>query len=85
MEYPGAPYSAGVYGRRDTLGQVHATAMHRLEHLGGFVVMGSTNLSEACMWMEVRACVHACVLLRARALLVLGVVVWLWRRRCGDG
>mgnify|MGYP003883985133 CR=1 FL=1 len=54
MEFPGAPYSAGIYGRRNEKGQTHATSMHRLEQLGGFVVMGSTNTSEACMWFEVR-------------------------------
>ena len=52
MEFPDMPYSAGVWGRRQIKGQTHATAMHRLVDLGGMVVMGSTNVSEACMWFE---------------------------------
>ena len=53
MEYKGMPYSAGIYGRRRIMGTQHATAIHRLERLGGFVILGSTNISEACMWFEV--------------------------------
>ncbi len=53
MEFVGLPYTSGVFGRKGVLGQRHATVVQRLEGLGGFVVMGSTNLSEGCMWFEV--------------------------------
>lgn len=53
MEFEGMPYSAGIFGRRNAVGKSPATVMHRLEWLGGFVILGSTNTSEACMWMEV--------------------------------
>jgi hypothetical protein len=51
FELPGLPYTAGIVGRRAVVGVKTAAAVEQLQQAGA-VVLGSTNVSEACMWHE---------------------------------
>ena len=51
FEYPGFPYTNGLMCRRGRLGQAPGPAVRRIE-AEGFIVLGTSNISEACMWME---------------------------------
>lgn len=51
FEYPGFPYTNGLMCRRGRLGQAAGPAVRRIE-AEGFIVLGTSNISEACMWME---------------------------------
>lgn len=51
FEYPGFPYTNGLMCRRGRVGQKAGPALRRIESQG-FIVLGTGNVSEACMWME---------------------------------
>ncbi|MDP9068136.1 MAG: amidase [Actinomycetota bacterium] len=48
---PGMRQTSGIVGRRDFVATEEATAVTRLRAAGA-IVMGTTNVSELCMWME---------------------------------
>ena len=48
---PGMRQTAGLVSRRDAVASEEATAVARLRAAGA-IVMGTTNVSELCMWME---------------------------------
>ncbi len=47
----GFPNAAGLYSRASHLADNTATAVTRMQH-AGFIIMGITNTSELCMWIE---------------------------------
>ena len=49
--FPGLRQTSGLVSRRDSIATEEATAVTRLRAAGA-IVMGSTNVSELCMWME---------------------------------
>ena len=49
--FPGMRQTAGMVSRREHVASDEATAVARLREAGA-IVMGSTNVSELCMWME---------------------------------
>ncbi|CAJ1332741.1 unnamed protein product, partial [Effrenium voratum] len=51
FEYPGFPYTNGLLSRKGRLGVKAGYAVQRVE-AAGFLVLATTNISEACMWME---------------------------------
>ncbi|CAK9054358.1 unnamed protein product [Durusdinium trenchii] len=51
FEYPGFPYTNGLMCRKGRRGARPGPAVRRIE-AAGFVVLGTGNVSEACMWME---------------------------------
>ena len=50
-EVAGLPFTNGLLSRRHVLGQQDCTAVKRIRE-GGMIVLGNTNTSECCMWME---------------------------------
>lgn len=51
LEAEGMPYTSGLWARRDVVAQRDGTAVARLKRAGG-ILLGVTNVSELCMWME---------------------------------
>jgi Asp-tRNA(Asn)/Glu-tRNA(Gln) amidotransferase A subunit family amidase len=49
----GMPNTSGLWARRDFLAPEDATAVKRLKEAGA-ILLGVTNISELCMWMESR-------------------------------
>lgn len=49
--FPGFRQTSGLVSRRDFIPDEEATTVTRLREAGA-IVMGSTNVSELCMWME---------------------------------
>ena len=49
--FPGMRQTAGMVARRDHVASEEATAVTRLREAGA-IIMGTTNVSELCMWME---------------------------------
>lgn len=47
----GMPHTSGLWARRDVVAGEDATAVRRLRDAGA-IVLGVTNVSELCMWME---------------------------------
>jgi fatty acid amide hydrolase 2 len=47
----GMPNTSGLWARRDVVGSEDATAVKRLKKAGA-ILLGVTNISELCMWME---------------------------------
>jgi fatty acid amide hydrolase 2 len=47
----GMPNTSGLWARRDVLAVEDATAVKRLKEAGA-ILLGVTNISELCMWME---------------------------------
>lgn len=47
----GMPSSSGLWSRRDVIADRDATALRRLRDAGA-IVLGVSNISELCMWME---------------------------------
>lgn len=47
----GMPNSSGLWSRRDVIADRDATALRRLRDAGA-IVLGVSNVSELCMWME---------------------------------
>ena len=47
----GMPNTSGLWSRRDRRGRRDASAVRRLKEAGA-IVLGVTNVSELCMWME---------------------------------
>ncbi|MCW5838231.1 MAG: amidase, partial [Labilithrix sp.] len=47
----GMPNTSGLWARRDVLATEDATAVRRLKDAGA-ILLGVTNISELCMWME---------------------------------
>lgn len=47
----GMPNTSGLWTRRDHVAERDATAVRRLKDAGG-IVLGVSNVSELCMWME---------------------------------
>eukprot|EP00439_Symbiodinium_sp_Y106_P079431 s981_g18.t1 len=51
LEYPGFPYTNGLLCRKGRVGESSGPVVRRIE-AAGFIVLGTGNVSEACMWME---------------------------------
>jgi len=51
FEYPGLPYTAGLVSRSKVTGEHKNPVVAKLE-AAGFILLGTGNISEACMWME---------------------------------
>jgi fatty acid amide hydrolase 2 len=50
-EMVGLPFTNGLLSRMNVVGQKDCTAVKRIRE-GGMIVLGNTNTSECCMWME---------------------------------
>lgn len=51
FELAGSPWTSGLRARADLRGERDAVTVRRLREAGA-IVIGTTNLSELCMWME---------------------------------
>ena len=45
------PYTGGVVGRKGKVGERTSKAIAQVQ-ASGAIILGSTNISEACMWHE---------------------------------
>lgn len=52
FEFEGLPYTAGLVGRKGTVGRVTGPVLTQVQQQTGAIVLASTNISEACMWHE---------------------------------
>jgi fatty acid amide hydrolase 2 len=52
FEMVGMPYTAGIYGRKGIVGTDMCSALAKLQQNEGAIILGSTNVSEACMYHE---------------------------------
>lgn len=52
FEIKGLPYTAGIVGRKGTLGQETGPVLQQVQKQTGGIILASTNVSEACMWHE---------------------------------
>ena len=52
FEMPGMPFSSGLTALAKRYGRNTCFALGKAQQLGGVIVLGSGNISEACMWME---------------------------------
>jgi fatty acid amide hydrolase 2 len=50
-EMQGLPFTNGLLSRKDAVGEQDCTAVKRICE-AGMIVLGNTNTSECCMWME---------------------------------
>lgn len=59
-EVPGLPYTAGIWARKDIVGEQMCPAMSRIVRDAGAIIVASGNVSEACMWYESDNKIYGC-------------------------
>ncbi len=75
FELPGMPYTGGIIGRLGKVGENTSSPIKQAQDAGA-IILGSTNISEACMWHESINMVNSFLSLR---VIILFYFLGIWR------